>query len=146
MLPFDFRHRVTLQMQQDFTATQKANLTMLSSDGRCDKADANIYLDMGRQFPRRYIKLQHYARVVDTFADVEGVYFAVSGRRVHLQELHCLPSDTTVRVLFYPLKGGGPKEQRTKHAFASLRGRSCQEVRGIAALLDRLLSTDETIL
>ena len=116
-----------------FTATQKAKLTMLSSDGRCDKAAANIYLDMGRQFPCRYIKLQHYARVVDMFANVECVYFAVSGRRVHLQELHCLPSDTTVRVLFHPLKGGGPKEQQTKHTFASLRGRSCQEVRGIAA-------------
>ena len=122
-----------LVLWKAFTATQKAKLTMLSSEGRRDEAAANIYLDMGRQFPCRYITLQHYARVVDMFANVECVYFAVSGRRVHLHELHCLPSDTTVRVLFHPLKGGGAKEQQTKHTFASLRGRSCQEVRGIAA-------------
>jgi hypothetical protein len=122
-----------LVLWKAFTATQKAKLTMLSLHGRCDKASANIYLDMGRQFPCRYITLQHYARVVDMFANVECVYFAVSGRRVHLHELHCLPSDTTVRVLFHPLKGGVATEQQTKHTFASLRGRSCQEVRGIAA-------------
>ena len=99
-----------LVLWKAFTATQKAKLTMLSLDSPCDKAAANIYLDMGRQFPFRYITLQHYARVVDMFANVECVYFAVSGRRVHLHELHCLPSDTTVRVLFHPLKGGGAKE------------------------------------
>jgi hypothetical protein len=100
-----------LVLWKAFTATQKAKLTMLSLDSPRDKAAANIYLDMGRQFPCRYITLQHYARVVDMFANVECVYFAVSGRRVHLHELHCLPSDTTVRVLFHPLKGGGAKEQ-----------------------------------
>ena len=44
-----------------------------------------------------------------------------------------LPFDFRHRVALDPLKGAGAKEQQTKHTFASLRGRSCQEVRGIAA-------------
>ena len=96
---------------------------------------SNIYVDTGRLHGPRYVSLQRYACVKKLLLGRQHVYLTFNGKRVHLHDLRSLPSGTTVRLVRYPIKGGGLQEKLQVHSRESLRSRTKQEVRAIATAI-----------
>ena len=81
------------------------------------------------------MSLQHYAAVERLLLGRQEVYFTFNGKRVHLDDLRTLPPETAVRVVCYPLKGGGLREHLQGHTRESLRSATKADVRAIATAL-----------
>ena len=120
---------------KSYSHTRRATLALAASESRLAKKPSNIFVDAGRLHVPRYVSLQHYAGIEQLLLGRQHIYFTFNGKRLHLHDLRRLPSGTTIRLVCYPLKGGGAQEKLQVHNRESLRSRTKQDVRAIATAL-----------